>query len=180
MRNAKNIWIVALLPLLSFCSSKIDCDISSFRDLTLHPIHCSLRIPAYRIIDSVRYDLQTILSYNIKTSDSLVSINCFIKSYENDRNALFNIFQEMAFQKQEAEFGRDSLKKLTETYIEVDSIKVGYLKYLVQNSTEKFYEGRIFFYKNKQLVTIWLFEKYRDEKWNSQSVIDCILGSLKF
>ncbi len=128
----------------------------------------------------MRYDIQTVLSYTVNTSDSVLGMNCYIKSYENDSIALFDIKTLMHFQRQEVEFGRDSLRQITETIKDIDSVKVGYLKYIVQQPTENLYEGRIFFYRGRKLVTLWLFEKYRNEKKNGQSIIDCILDNIKF
>lgn len=130
-------------------------------------------------MDSTRYDTQTILSYTIKSTDSLFSMNCFIKSYENDPDAKININAVKMFQKQQAEFNRESIKLLTDTITNIDTIKIGYLKYLVQTPAEKFYEARIFFFKGQKLVTIWLFEKYQDETQDKSSLVDCVQSTIK-
>ena len=150
-----------------------------FKELNLYPVSSTLRMPDYKVTDSIRYDAQTILNYTIKSVDSLLNMNCFIKSYENDPDAKLDIIATMMFQKQEVEFNRDTLKLLRETFENIDTVKIGYLKYLIETPTEKFYESRIFFYRGRKIVVLWLFEKYQTHIQDESSVIDCILQSIK-
>ncbi len=84
----------------------------------------------------------------------------------------------MLFQKKEVEYERKT-KKLNETIINIGAIKVGYLKYLIEQKDKKFYEGRIFFYTKKKLAEVWVFEKYTNDRQNAHSIVDCIIKSLK-
>ncbi len=164
--------------LLSCHSKEQHCEVSTYQILNLYPVDIFLKLPKYQIIDTTRRDPHTILNYTIQSLDSLISMNCFVISYGNDPYARFDIASLMESQRHEVEFNRNSPKLLSEKINVIDTLKVGYLKYLVQMPEEKFYEGRIFFYKEKKLVTIWLFEKYMNESQNEQSVIDCIANNM--
>lgn len=56
--------------------------------------------------------------------------------------------------------------------------RVGYLQYLVEQRDKSSYEGRIYFYKDKKLITLWLLEKYGNEEQKDRFLIDCILESI--
>lgn len=157
------------------CDSEKNCNISGFHNLSLDTIDCVLKLPKYKIIDSTLYDQQTILSYTIQSTDSSLNMNCFIKYYNN----LPDIDAVKMFQKQEVEFNRDSIRLLVDKVDNIHSVKVGYLKYLIQTPADKFYEARIFFYKKEKLITIWLFEKYQNEMQNKSSLVDCIFNNIK-
>lgn len=177
MRVLKNIsWLIFFTYACG--SERQSCDVNNLQELNLYPVQCIIKLPAYKIVDSMRYDDKTILSYDLKSFDSSISANCFIKSYVKDSSAMPDIQAVKDFQKQEVEFGRDSVRKITEEFKIIEGLKVGYLKYLVTKPEEKFYEGRIFFYKGKMLVTLWIFERTQSEE-PRQSTTDCIVQSLK-
>jgi hypothetical protein len=75
------------------------------------------------------------------------------------------------------ESGQDSIYMIIEAFKTIKTIKVGYLKYL--DKTRGRYEGRIFFYRDKKFVDIWLFEKFIEESQNKGSVIDCIFEKME-
>jgi hypothetical protein len=180
MKNTINSsFIIVLMALLSCNSKKEICRIANFQDVNLYPVDVILRMPPYRILDSMRFDTQTLLNYKIITIDTALESYILIKSYVNNPEALPDIEHVISSQKHEVEFGRDSAKLLTETFRNIDSTKIGYLKYLVTQPQEKFYEGRIFFFRGKKLITLWLFEKKTNTKKDKQSVIDCILENIQ-
>lgn len=156
-----------------------NCDITSFSALELYPVRCSIKLPNYSFIDSSTYDKRTILNYSIKSRDSVLDMNCFVKSYENYPYVLPNISLIKKFEKQEAEFNRKNIKLLVDTTLIKAGVEIGYLKYFVSTPIESFYEGRVFFYRDKKLVNLWLFEKYLNDSGNKCSLIDCILNNIK-
>ena len=172
--------IVSSILLLSCNSKKIDCKQNNFKSLKLWPVNTDLLLPEYKLVDTIKYGTETLLTYNIKSVGSLININAFVISHENDNPAGLDINHIMVVQKQEIESGQNSKKLLMETFKNVDNIKIGYLKYIVEQANKKFYAGRIFFYKDKKLVILWLFEKYDENEDEEHLTMDCILQSIKF
>lgn len=169
--------VVGAIFLISCSSRKQNCDIMSLKELTLYPVNAVLKLPPYKVVDTSIFDTQTILNYNIKTVDSSLNLIAFVYSYENEPAASFSLNDRMSFQKHEVVYGQDSIKPLIETFPQVGNTKVGYLKYL--DEKRKRYEGRIFFFKDKKLVVLWLFEKYQNQSQDNFSLIDCILENIE-
>jgi len=173
-------YLLAALALAACDSKREDCSLLSSGQLTLWPVNASFKLPAYKIADSLSYGKETILTYDIASIDSLITVRASVISLEESppRPIAWDINQKMVFQKKEVEYGRQ-VKKLTEEIMDRDSVRIGYLKYLVEQPGEKFYEGRVFFRRGNKAVEIWLFEKYKDEQQNARSVIDCIKNSIE-
>ncbi|WP_315824071.1 hypothetical protein [Paraflavitalea speifideaquila] len=126
------------------------CEISNFEGLDLKPVHVRIKIPPYQIMDTTKYGSgRTILNYKIKSVDSLLNVVAFIDDYNDYADEQLDIARITSLQKQEVERGLNNKKLLTETIKEIDSIKVGYIKYLVEQSGDKFYSSRIFFSRIK-------------------------------
>ena len=160
-------------------SQKSNCEQSNSEELKLWPINASFKLPPYLITDSTKFGKETILNYNIKSIDSSLNVIASIKNYENPPPAQFDLKQHMLFAKQEIQFNR-KVDKLTETFKDIDTLRAGYLKYMVEQKDKKSYEGRIFFYKDKKLVELWLFENYNEDKDKEHLIMDCVLQSIKF
>ena len=179
----RNITIIPILSaLLTNCNSKKQvCTKSDFEELYLKPVHVNVKIPPFRITDTTKYGPgRTILNYKIKSVDSLLTIAVFIDNYDDYTDEQLNIDRIALLQKQEVESGQNDKKLLTETIKKIDGIKVGYLKYLVKQSGDNFYSSRIFFYKDKKLIALWLFDKNVVESRSTYgSISDCIFESLK-
>lgn len=158
------------------------CRQGVFNELVIAPIHVVLKIPSYKILDSVIYgNGRTLLNYRIRTIDSSLDIIVFVDDYKDYNDKERKIESVMRLQKQEVESILESAITLKiEEFKQIDSIKIGYVKYLVEQKKRKFYAGRIFFYRDKKLATIWLFENYVNGGNKSYSEIDCVLKSLKF
>jgi hypothetical protein len=167
-----------MILLLSCGIKKAECQIRDFKEVNLWPVNASLKLPPFRIVDSMSFDKKTILSYNIKSLDSLIDVVAFVESHEEYLPADLDIDQQMLFQKKEVEYGRKA-QKLKEEFVNIGIVKVGYLKYFIDQKDKKFYEGRLLFYRGKKLVIIWLFEKYANDEQNTHSIIDSIAGSLQ-
>ncbi len=183
MKIKDSLMIIAMLY-LSACNSnaeKEQCDFKNFNDLELTPVKVKIKLPSYTITDSLIYgDGRTILNYKISSKDSLLNAVIFVDDYGKTYNRELSITQQLKTQKQEVEFGRDKIMLLKEDIKNFDSIKVGYLKYFIDQGKQKFYEARLFFYKDKKLFVCWLYETYKEEKLNSFSIIDCIEESIEF
>lgn len=179
MKNSITISVLSVL--LINCNSKNqECVQEDFKELGLKPVHVSVKIPPYQIVDTAKYGPgRTILNYKIKSLDSLLSIVVFIDDYDDYADEQLNINRIASLQKQEVESAQNDKKLLTEEIKSIDSLKVGYLKYLVEQPNDKFYSSRIFFYKDKKLIVLWLFDRNVNNKYNYSSVSDCVLKSLK-
>ncbi len=171
-------WIIFLLLIVS-CNYKrqILCS-EGFKELNLYPVNTTLNIPPFIITDSVIYGgMNKILSYKIKSIDTSFSVYVFIDNHEKDVSLDLNHIATV--QKGEVESGRNSKKIIKELFKNIGDIKVGYLKYFIEQENKKFYAGRVFFYREKKLVVCWFFENYIDEIHNNESVIDCVFENIK-
>ena len=147
--------------------------------LRLKPVNIDIGLPAYKIVDSSRYgDGRTILNYKIMSKDSLLQAIVFIDDYKDYTTSQQNLERIAAMQKEEVESGQNTQKLIVQSISEINNVKVGYLKYIVEQTEKKFYAGRIFFYRENKLVVIWLFEEYRNDDQNNYSICDCILQSI--
>jgi hypothetical protein len=178
MKNA--IIISVLSVLLTNCrTEKQKCARGDFKELDLKSVQISVKIPPYQIVDTTKYGPgRTILNYKITSLDSLLNVVVFIDDYNDYANEQLNIDGIVSLQKQEVETGQNDKKLLTEVIKDIDSLKVGYLKYLVVQASDKFYASRIFFYKDKKLIVLWLFDRNVNEKLANRSISDCVLESL--
>ncbi len=158
-------------------TKKQTCDSVNYKELNLKPVNTVLKLPNYIVTDTVKYgDVDNIFEYKVKSIDSSFVAYAGVKSYDLKPDAMPDIIHRMTSQKEQVESGQSTMLLLIETFKNIDGVKVGYLKYLDQKRSR--YEGRIFFYKGKKFVDIWLFEKYNSEKDNSNSTIDCVLGNI--
>jgi hypothetical protein len=174
------IYIYLLTTIAFSCcnANRENCNLKGYMEIKLRPVNVSLKLPAYRIVDSLRFGKETVLSYNIKSIDSTVDAIALVSSdYDEEAVTDTNLNQRMYFQKKTVEFGRQA-QKLEEKIVDIDTIKVGFLKYLINLKGKTFYEGRIFFYRGGNLVQIWLFEEHVSEQHNLHSAIDCIVQSI--
>ncbi|OQP38764.1 hypothetical protein A4H97_18780 [Niastella yeongjuensis] len=181
-RNVISVIVIANVFILSCNDNGGYCQQGVVNDLVIEPVHTVLKIPPYRIYDSViYYNGRTMLNYKITTIDSSLELILFVDDYKDYSDKQRDIEHIKKMQKQEVESSLESkITLITERYKQADSIKVGYVKYLIEQKNEKFYSARIFFYRDKRLVTIWLFENFINEKRNLNSEIECILNSLAF
>jgi hypothetical protein len=146
--------------------------------LELKPVSCYFTLPKFSIEDSMRFGKEAILSYKIKFADSTLYMNCFVTSNGNETDAKFDLVSLKKLQKDEVLFNRNTPKLLIDEIRQINSTNVGYVKYLVNMPGEKFYEGRIFFLKENKVVTIWIFERFKSDSYNHESMIDCIVKSI--
>jgi hypothetical protein len=173
-------WSFIALLILACSPKKENCAIDTFADLSLYPVNTNLRLPPYKIVDSLKYgNGETILNYKIKAIDSTVELIAFIYDYTKKSDREFDMVHFSSVQKEEVKFGRDSVAILIDTVKDFGEVKVGYLKYLIEQKGKKFFEGRIFFYKENKLSIIWLFEPYREDRASKLSTIDCIFESMQ-
>jgi hypothetical protein len=163
---------------LSCHSGNQECILVNDKVLNLYPVNCLFKLPEFKIDDSTRYDQEEILNYRVKFIDTSLSMNCYVKSYGKRPDAQPDFLSLKENQKLEVEFNRQAPRLLIDTINRVSSTDIGYVKYLIDMSGEKFYEGRIFFLKRGNLVTVWLYEKYKSELYNKKSAIDCIVKSM--
>jgi hypothetical protein len=154
------------------------CDMPDSQTLELKPVSSYFTLPKFSIEDSMRFGKEAILSYKIKFVDSTLSMNCFVASNGNETDAKFDLARLRKLQKDEVLFNRNSPKLLIDEIRHVNSTDVGYVKYLVSMTGEKFYEGRIFFLKENKFVTIWIFERFKNDSYNYGSIIDCVVKSI--
>lgn len=171
------IYILTALAFAGCNFNRENCNLENYQQIKLWPVNVSLKLPAYRIVDSLKLGQETILSYNIKSIDGTLDATALVSSGEEERPTDLSLNQQMVFQKKEIEFGRHA-QKLEEQIINIGTTKVGILKYLIELNGKRFYEGRIFFYRGKNLVQIWLFENHVSEQGNIHSVIDCVTQSI--
>lgn len=185
-----------LLALInSFCNNqdKQDCDLTHSFELKSEGF--VINLPSYRILDSIIYtgfDKTIVYNYQLKISglakDSLISfVTAHNYNYPETKHLLnFNYFRDKI--KNETEYLLTEKNIIIDTIINIGSLKVGYMKYLVDpkktNYAEKsgqiHYDSKIFFFKQNRAVEIEIIEMYKSEKLNKQSLTDCILQNLKF
>ena len=176
----KNITIISVFSvLLISCNSQNQkCSRRDFKNLDLLPVKISIKMPPYQIVDTTRYGRsRTILNYKIKSLDGLLDVVVFVDDYSDYADNQFDINRIALSQKQEVESGQNDKKLLTESIKKNNGLEVGYLKYLVKQTSNKFYASRIFFYKGKKLIVLWLFD--RNGNAEDRSMSDCIIESLK-
>jgi hypothetical protein len=169
---------VIFLIFMASCNRSEFCNITNFKDLPLKVANVLIKLPPYKIKDTLIYDggKKVLLNYNLVTEDSLMNIFVTVKTYERDTLPLFDIREIMSLEKEEAEFGQDSLFLIKENFKELGNIKIGYLKYL--DTRRNRYEGRIAFYNSKKLISLWLYEKFESTTKNNSSLIDCVLENI--
>jgi hypothetical protein len=166
-----------LIQVISCNENKEICDTTRFKELKMYPIQFTLKVPEYKVTDSTRFGgKENIYDIKIRTLDSNLIIFASLTNYTTYVDESFNINYRMDFERQEIEHIDSSKKLIKEAFKTIDTIKVGYLKYL--DSKKKRFESRIFFYKDKKLADIWLFENNVTESKENFSVIDCILENL--
>jgi hypothetical protein len=176
MKNS--IITISIVSSVIFVSCKLndrECATQNFQKLGLHAANSTMLLPPFKILDSIRYDPEVILNYSIKTLDTSLSVVAFVYS---DAKGLFTkpINDLRDAQKQEVEYGRDSIRLLEEKVKTIGSIKVGYLKY--HDFLKKRNEGRFFYFNQNKMVIIWLFEPYANEKLDNSSLIECVFENL--
>lgn len=173
---------ILISAFLFSCAGNIsECDTNRFRKLSIYPASCTIKIPEYDIIDSAFImDGTTILNYRIRARDSSMSMVCFVQ--ENNKNNHFStdlrIIKE--FQRNEVEFNRTEFQQLVDTIFKVKNVSIGYLKYLIPNTKAQFYESRVVFYANGNLITMWIFENVRNSLRATKSLSDCIIETIQF
>jgi hypothetical protein len=172
--------LIIVSALLSNCSSSRNkCVHKDFEELDLRVVRVIFKIPPYKIVDTTKYGPgTTILNYSIKSLDSKLDVVVFIDDLKEEYGQL-DISNIAKVQKHEIESGQNDKKLLKEEYKKSDTLNVGYIKYLVEQPNEKFYASRIFFYKEKRLIVLWLFENISKENSKYSSLSDCILESIK-
>lgn len=154
------------------------CDITSYKELSLEPVKTVLKIPNYVITDTISYgDISNFFERDIQSVDSTFSLMASITTYAKDPEAMPDAVHRMASQKEHIESTYDSMRLITQTFRNIDSIKIGYLKYI--DEKRKLYEGRIFFNKGVMYTDIWLYEKYDEESNDRHSIIDCVFENIQ-
>lgn len=103
----------------------------------------------------------------------------FINDYKDYEYEEFNLNRIISSQKHEVESGQNEKELLTEGIMNIDGAKVGYLKYFIKQPSGNFLASRIFFYKDKKLILMWVFDKNSTRKSATISISDCILKSIK-
>lgn len=169
---------IATIFFLSCDTNNGKCGSSKIEELVLPKVNTILKLPAYVVIDTVRYgDSDNIFHSEVMSLDSSLLLLAGIKSYAKNQEAMPDIVLKMAMQKTQIESGQDSMKLLVEKYKNIDTTKVGYLKYLDVKRNR--YEGRIFFYQDLMFVDIWIFENCADCRVYMNSEIDCIFENIE-
>jgi hypothetical protein len=175
-----NSFVLIVVFFISCNTEKNYCVYENFNKLNLAVVNTFIEIPPHQITDTLRYGKETDLYYTVKSIDSSITLNAFVTSTDSNNLGRFDITHVTLTQKQEVENGQNSKKLLSEKYKTVDNVKVGYLKYLIEQSGNTFFEGRIYFYKDKKLVVLWIFEKYEQDTDKNHLTMDCMLESLEF
>ncbi|RXK86630.1 hypothetical protein [Filimonas effusa] len=123
---------------------------------------------------------ENVLQYRLLTGDSALYVDCSIKSYINQPEAKPEMAGLFYFQKKEIEFGKKA-KILKELISDVDSVQVGFLKYMNKQDEEHAeYESRIFFWRGEYLVKIRLLELVKPIGLGTNSLADCIRDEIRF
>jgi len=105
-------------------------------------------------------------------------MNIFVDNYADTSRTPLALKQVSKVQKGEVESALNSKKFILEQYKTIGKNNIGFLKYFVEQGSEKFYAGRIFYYVDKKLTVCWLFEKVTEESNKKQLAMDCVFESL--
>jgi hypothetical protein len=170
---------IILLTLLLSCHSKNNnCDTRQFSELNLYPVSSILHIPPYVIIDTVKYGhLTNLFDYEIRTKDSNLTVFAIIESYAENMESIMGIDKMIIVQKEKIEAGQKLMKQIIETTKFINTIKVGYLRYL--DGERNRYESRIFFFRGTSYVEVMLLEKNLSSSIKHQTLSDCIFDNLE-
>ena len=77
---------LVIVDLLISCNrNQQDCFHGNFKELNLWPVGATVKLPPYKIIDSVKFGYETLMSYRIKSNDSLLDMNVFVIEEKNQR-----------------------------------------------------------------------------------------------
>lgn len=178
----KNICIILLAIVVSTvsCESENDrCEDAELQVLKLDVIDAEIRLPSYRIVDSTIYGPgRTMLNYEIMSIDSLVHAFIMVDDYHDYSDGQLDLNRIQSVQKKEVESGKNLVQFLTDEIRNIDGRRIGYFKYLVKQSTSDLLASRIFFYKDRKLVVIWIQDKSTTLTDKAPSLSDCILNSL--
>jgi hypothetical protein len=179
MMNMKILHLLILALIAFSCASKSNvCDVREFNSLDLYSANASIRLPAYKVTDTIAYgDLSNIFERKVKSFDSSLIVFAGVKSYEKNLDAMPDIDSRMKSQKEQIEGGQDSIRVLINTFKMIDTVKVGYLKNFDEKRMR--YEGRFFFNRGSKFVDIWLYEKFVKTGDDKKSIIDCIFESIE-
>ena len=174
-------WAIIIVLLTSCGVRQQVCDTKGFKELDLQKANVALKLPEFIITDTVRWGDETrLLDYKLRTLDSSLIVFAGVTTFGDDPYASFDIKERMESEKEQIQSGQDSMTLITQTFKIVDSIKIGYVKYLDRRYDKRRYESRIFFYKEKLFVDIWLIERYISNEKEKHSLTDCILENIKF
>jgi hypothetical protein len=92
------IYLLATLTFSGCDFNRENCNLKSYKEIRLWPVNVSLKLPAYRIVDSLKFGNETILSYNIKSIDSSLDAIALVSSSDEVRPVALNLNQQMVVQ----------------------------------------------------------------------------------
>ena len=170
MKYCKNITIISLLLMVSCGRSSDLCDRTNFSAVRLEQVGDVIRLPLHRIIDSTRFDSETLFYRHLQSIDS--SLNTFIKITQLDGTQELTLDELRNQQRTDILEGQDSIRLRQDTLKFHNGKQVGYLEFIVTRNGTRLIESRVFYHKNQKLVELWFFEK-SDDKENL--LIDCVL-----
>lgn len=172
--------IIYLLPLILLgCKSKDDtCKIEGSSKLNLYPVNAALTIPSFEITDSMKYSIESLLSYRIKAADSSWIGFAWIKSYDKNPEALPPFENRFESEKRSIANFSDSLELQVDSIFVVNGTKVGFFRFLDPRPAKMKYESRIIFYKGNILTSVSFYEDAQRGGHQVESITDCILKSL--
>ncbi len=151
MKVKSSLCFIMLLSAAS-CNYKEDtnCTILRFANLNLHPVNAILKIPSYKITDTAIWgDGNTILHYDLESLDTYIRVIVSIKDFAIGNVKASSLEHIADVQKAEIRFGKDSIIPVIETYKNIDSVKIGYLKYLVHQNGKNIMRQVYFFTKER-------------------------------
>lgn len=159
------------------------CDQQNFNEIDLRPSRTKFSMPSFcqlrdsSIFDNVYKDV--LLNYTFSSADS----NLFATAeVENDKmyKGHFNYQNFYWLNREEVNNWPDTKNTLLrDSSKNLNGVKIGYLKYLVNQKGKDYYEGRIFFIRDDKVTKLWFIEKFDKNTEKNRLMMDCVFESIR-
>lgn len=176
--------ITILSAVVINCKTKEStCQAKDFKEIDLKPSRVKFNIPSScQLKDSTIYDnvyKNFLLNYAFSSSDSSLFITADIQSDKMHKDH-FTYQNFYSLNREEVNNWPDSKNTLLKDFSRnIDTVKVGYLKYLIKQKDNDHYEGRIFFLREGKIIKLWVVEKIDKNKDKDHLLMDCVFESIK-
>lgn len=158
----------------------ISCDYSQMKDENIWRINSSIKIPKQCILeDTLMFDRNTLMNHRYRSHGSSLLLFVYVNQDGDFPGEEKNFNYKSELQRNEIIFGTKTHQLIKDIAVIKNSIKVGYLKYVIEKSDGKFIASKIFFIRDKKVCVVDVYEKYKNEYQEKQSLADCMLESLK-